>query len=84
MTKYDRQDISEEPAVSLEGVLSEAEVQELFGVTRDQLSELRLKKALPFVRINQKARVYLATDIMGWLYTQRVVLNSGSETEEVE
>lgn len=59
----------------LEGILSETEVCELFNCTKNQLSTLRREKQLPFLKINNRNRLYFESDIVTWLAGQKTVLN---------
>jgi len=60
---------------SLEDILSEAEVCELFACNKNQLSIMRREKQLPFLKINNRSRLYFESDIIGWLEDQKTVLN---------
>ena len=48
-------------------VLKEQDVLELLGISRETLDNLRREKGFPFVRVTNKARVYLDDDILQWL-----------------
>ena len=55
-------------SVNLETVVwKEADVLELLGLTRQQLDTLRRERGFPCVTLNQRCRVYLATDIYAYL-----------------
>ncbi len=62
---------------TLQNILTEEEVLKLTGLTKSQLADCRTRKQLPFLRINQKSRLYLERDLVAWLKDQRMVLNTG-------
>ncbi|MFZ7113506.1 MAG: helix-turn-helix domain-containing protein [Desulfatiglandales bacterium] len=66
---------------TLKNVLTENDLTELLGLTKGQISDLRLKKGLPFIKVNQNSRLYLEDDLIEFFLRQRVVLNQG-ETEQ--
>jgi len=66
--------------VTLKNVLTENDLTELLGLTKGQISDLRRKKGLPFIRINQNSRLYLEDDLIEFFFKQRIILNQG-ETE---
>ena len=51
-------------------VYSEAAMIELLGIDKKTLDDLRREKGFPFVRLNAKARVYLADEVVAWLKQQ--------------
>ncbi len=59
----------------LESVLNEADICELFNCNKNQLSILRREKQLPFLKINNRNRLYFESDIINWLADQKTVLN---------
>lgn len=67
--------------VSLKNVLTEKDLTELLGLTKGQISDLRRKKSLPFIKINQNSRLYLEDDLIDFFLKQRIILNQG-ETEQ--
>ena len=48
-------------------VWKEEDVLELLGLTRGQLDVLRRERYFPCVNLNQRTRVYLATDVYDYL-----------------
>jgi predicted DNA-binding transcriptional regulator AlpA len=66
---------SESQSPSLESILTEKEVLELFGIKKSALDSLRRNAQLPFCRVTNYNRVYFVTDILEWLKTRRTVLN---------
>jgi len=50
-----------------EEVWNEDALMELFGMTREQIDILRRSKGLPCIQLNQRIRVYLASDILKFL-----------------
>ena len=60
---------------TLENVLNEKEVMEMFGVSKQTMWKLRTKDMLPFLQVTRNNRLYLESDIMGWLKDNRKVLN---------
>ena len=60
---------------TLQNVLTEKEVTELLGLSKNQLSVLRTNGQLPFLKVNRNCRLYLESDLVDWLKGKRVVLN---------
>ena len=60
---------------TLQNILTEDEVLKLLGLKKSQLAEYRIKKQLPFIKINQRCRLYLESDLVTWLKNFRMVLN---------
>ena len=52
-------------------VLSEVDLLELLNVEKPTLDTIRLEKGLPYIRLNNRCRVYLAEDVLGWLKEHR-------------
>lgn len=50
---------------SLQGVFTEKEVSDLLGLSKDQLAALRYD-GLPFVKLNDRRRLYIEDDLMEW------------------
>jgi predicted DNA-binding transcriptional regulator AlpA len=48
-------------------VLSEVEILEKLNVEQPTLDRLRREKSFPYIRLNVKSRVYLASDVLDWL-----------------
>lgn len=63
----------------LAGVLTEKEVCEFLGITRKHLDRLRYD-GLPFIRLFDRHRLYLESDLMELFKSRRIVFN-GSETK---
>ena len=63
----------------LAGVLTEEEVINFLGVTKDQLGGMRYK-GLPFIRINARARLYFEKDLNEFFKSCRTILNKDVET----
>ena len=57
--------------LNLEHFLIEQDVQNLFGVSKKQLGDLRTKEGLPYIRISRTRRVYCEPDIISWLLKRR-------------
>ena len=47
----------------------------MFGVSKQTMWKLRTKDMLPFLQVTRNNRLYLESDIMGWLKDNRKVLN---------
>jgi hypothetical protein len=58
---------------SVDDILTEQEVLNLFGVKKPTLDNLRYEHGLPFCRVTRTARLYLMEDIFMFLEQQRVV-----------
>ena len=52
-------------------VLSEVSLLELLNIEQPQLDRLRRNKNFPYIRLNTKCRVYLASDVAAWLKERR-------------
>jgi predicted DNA-binding transcriptional regulator AlpA len=59
----------------LDEILTEKELLELLGVKRSQLDRLRLKQHLPFCKISDRTRIYLARDVVEYIKGQRMIVN---------
>ena len=59
----------EEHQDTLQNVLTEDELLKLTGLKKSQLADSRTRKRLPFL--------YLERDVVTWLKSLRVVINSG-------
>ncbi len=66
---------SEERQETLQNVVTEEELLKLTGLRKSQLADCRNKKRLPFLKINQRCRLYLERDLVDWLKTFRMVIN---------
>ena len=51
-------------------VLSEVDLLELLNVEQQTLDTLRREKNFPYIRLNIKCRVYLASEVLDWLKQQ--------------
>ena len=60
---------------ALSSVLTEAEVEKFLGITKGQLSALRNEKGLPFVKLNNRQRLYFEQDLIEFFKRCRVTLN---------
>ena len=52
-------------------VISEVDLLNMLNVELPVLNQLRLEKGFPVVRLNNRNRVYLVKDIVGWLEAHR-------------
>ena len=57
---------------TLEDFLLEKEAMEFLGVNKQQIKQLRYKEELPFVRVNQRARLYFVPDLLNWLLKRKM------------
>lgn len=64
-----------ENSETLQSVITEPEIEKLLGVTKDQLARLRTNNGLPFVKINNRSRLYFESDLMEFFRSRRVRLN---------
>ena len=58
----------------LAGVLNEKEVCEFLGITKQQLDALRYN-GLPFIKLNERRRLYFESDLMELFKSRKVSLN---------
>ena len=65
----------DENCETLQNILTEKEVAELLGLSKNQLSALINEKRLPFLKVNRNCRLYLEGDLVDWLKGRKVVLN---------
>ncbi|RLB83097.1 MAG: hypothetical protein DRH17_03320 [Deltaproteobacteria bacterium] len=59
----------------LAGVLTEKEVCEFLGITKQQLDTLRYN-GLPFIKLNERRRLYFESDLMDLFKARRVTMNT--------
>jgi len=52
-------------------ILIGKEMENLFGVTKEQLGRLRTTEGLPYIRVNQRIQLYLEDDVLAWLKQRR-------------
>lgn len=57
----------------LSNLITESDLCELLGVSKDALGSLRNKDGLPYLKVNQNSRVYFEQDVMNWLLSRRTV-----------
>jgi len=60
----------------LDEVLTEKEVMEFLGLKRSLIDRLRQKGGLPVCKISNTTRFYLATDILDYIKSKRMVINN--------
>ena len=60
---------------TLQNVLTEKDLCELLGMNKDQIGDLRRNKGLPFIKLTERNRLYLESDVMEFFQGLRVVLN---------
>lgn len=70
--------------IILQGMLTEAEMLKLLNIKPSELSNLRLAKELPFVKISSRSRVYIEKSVLRWLESHEIILNRASKFETVE
>ena len=63
--------------VTLQNVLTEKDLCELLGMTKEQVGGLRNQKGLPFIKVNERNRLYFEADVIGFFQKQRRILNQG-------
>ena len=56
-----------------DGVISEVDLLELLNIEQRTLDRLRREKGFPYVRLDQRNRVYLISEVTGWLKQQQRV-----------
>ena len=60
---------------TLQNVLTEKDLCEYLGLNKNQIADLRNKKGLPFVKLNDRCRLYLENDLVEFFKANRKVLN---------
>ena len=65
----------------LSGMVTEAEMLKLLNIKPSELTNLRLVKGLPFVKISTRSRVYIEEDVLNWLKSHRIILNRAEKSE---
>lgn len=73
----------EKPTKGLEGVWTELEVCEEFGLTKDQLTALR-EKGLPWLAVNERVRLYLEEDLVECLRGLRTTYHYSPRKESAQ
>ena len=66
---------SEDQHDTINELLTEKELLELFGIKKESLDYLRREKQLPFLKVGTTTRLYHQRSIMKWLMNREVVLN---------
>ena len=54
-----------------EFIISEIDLLAVLNIEQSTLNELRLEKAFPVIRLNNRNRVYLIKDVVGWLESHK-------------
>jgi len=65
----------------LSGMVTEAEMLKLLNIKPSELTNLRLVKGLPFVKISMRSRAYLEIDVLDWMQRHRIILNRAEKSE---
>jgi uncharacterized protein (DUF3820 family) len=60
-------------------MVTEEELMKLMQLKKSELHYLRAEKGMPFVRLNNRKRVYLEEDLMAWFKKNRVVQDETGE-----
>ena len=58
-------------SITMDNVYTEAELTELTGLKKAQISVLRLKKGLPYIRLHNRSRLYFEADLIEFFQKQR-------------
>jgi hypothetical protein len=61
---------------SVDDILTEKELIELLGIKKSALDALRYQHKLPFCKISNTNRIYLVSDVLGFIASKRMVLNA--------
>ena len=56
-------------------LITEPELQELFGLKKENLDYLRREQQLPFLKVSNTKRLYHQRSIMRWLLDREMILN---------
>ena len=67
-----------------EKILTEGELCKWWGLTSEQLDELRRRRALPHIVINRSTRLYRESSLITWLSVHEAYPISGSELKPIE
>ena len=67
--------MSEQANTTLQNVLTEQDLCELLGMTKEQIGSLRREKHLPFIKLTERSRLYFEQDVIEFFRKQRVVLD---------
>ena len=62
---------------TLQNVLTEKDLCELLGMNKNQIGVLRRNKALPFIKVNDRSRLYFESDLIEFFRKNRKILNQG-------
>ena len=62
-------------------LLTEKELLELFGIKKESLDYLRREKHLLFLKVGTTIRLYHQRSIMKWLMAREVVLNAAEMSD---
>ena len=57
-----------------QSIITEQDLLELLGLKRSTLDKLRLKEGFPFVKLSDKSRVYLESDVLAWLRKRTIII----------
>ena len=60
-------------------VYPEGALLEALGLQKEVLDQLRRDKGFPFVRINMRKRLYLASEVLNWLQENQMTLNGSGQ-----
>ena len=58
-----------------EKILTAGELCQWWGITKDQLDKLRLKKALPYVELAKSVYIFREADLAAWAERNRRVVS---------
>ena len=56
-------------------LITEEELGQILGLSKEQIGSLRRSKQMPFVKLTSRRRVYLENDLMQWFKENRMTLN---------
>ncbi|MCP4262787.1 MAG: helix-turn-helix domain-containing protein [Planctomycetes bacterium] len=62
----------------VQNLITEDELLELFGISKNVLGNLRRTEQLPFLKVTRYKRLYLESSVVEWLMLRETVLNVGS------
>ena len=66
---------SENQHDTINELLTEKELLDLFGIKKESLDYLRREKHLPFLKVGTKTRLYHQRSVMQWLKDRETILN---------
>ena len=67
--------IDDQKTKSMNDILTEKELLDLLGIKKAKLDDLRRRHRLPFCKLSNASRIYLVSDVLGFIENRRMILN---------